>query len=55
MAAALPYVVWTIPELATVGASESTPAAGGVDVETGTASYRRNARGQIIGDTDQRN
>lgn len=52
VATALPYATWTIPEIATVGESESVLAARGVAVETGTASYRANARGQILGDTD---
>ena len=50
--AALPYAVWTIPEIATVGDTESTLAGRGVPCETGTASFRLNPRGQMIGDTD---
>lgn len=48
----LPYGVWTIPEIATVGETEETLAKRGVDHETGRASFRLNARGQMLGDTD---
>jgi NAD(P) transhydrogenase len=48
----LPYGVWTIPEIATVGVSEETLAAQGVPYEIGRSSYRINPRGQILGDTD---
>ncbi|HJQ18880.1 MAG TPA: Si-specific NAD(P)(+) transhydrogenase [Gemmatimonadaceae bacterium] len=48
----LPYGVWTIPEIATVGETEDALAARGVPYEIGRATYRTNARGQIIGDTD---
>ena len=48
----LPYGVWTIPEIATVGASEETLAAQGVPYEIGRSSYRINPRGQILGDVD---
>jgi NAD(P) transhydrogenase len=48
----LPYAVWTIPEIATVGETETMLAARGIACETGTASFRLNARGQILGDTD---
>jgi NAD(P) transhydrogenase len=48
----MPYGVWTIPEIATVGESEETLQARGVPYETGRASFRLNARGQILGDTD---
>jgi NAD(P) transhydrogenase len=47
-----PYAVWTIPEIATVGESEASLASRGVPCETGAASFRLNARGQILGDTD---
>ena len=47
-----PYTVWTIPEVATVGETESRLAARGVACETGTCSFRLNARGQMLGDTD---
>jgi len=47
----LPYAIYTIPELATVGMSEQACQEAGADYETGRAYYRNNARGQIIGDT----
>jgi NAD(P) transhydrogenase len=48
----MPYGVWTIPEVATVGESEESLVARGVPYETGRASFRLNARGQILGDTE---
>ena len=48
----LPYSVWTIPEIAAVGQSEESLHARGVPCETGRASFRLNARGQILGATD---
>jgi len=48
----LPYGVWTIPEIATVGATEESLTARGNQYEVGRASYRTNPRGQIIGDVD---
>jgi NAD(P) transhydrogenase len=48
----LPYGVWTIPEIATVGESEESLLARGVAFETGRASFRFNARGQILGEVD---
>ncbi|MEO6525405.1 MAG: Si-specific NAD(P)(+) transhydrogenase [Gemmatimonadaceae bacterium] len=48
----LPYGVWTIPEIATVGESEESLLARGIAVESGRASFRLNARGQILGDVD---
>ncbi|MDQ2664523.1 MAG: Si-specific NAD(P)(+) transhydrogenase [Gemmatimonadota bacterium] len=48
----LPYGVWTIPEIATVGDSEEVLDAQGVPYEIGRSSYRINPRGQILGDTD---
>lgn len=47
----LPYGVWTIPEVASVGLSEHEARAQGLSYEIGKASFRGNARGQIIGDT----
>ena len=47
----LPYAIYTIPELATVGMTEEDCRKKGIDYGTGRASYRNNARGQIIGDT----
>lgn len=48
----LPYGVWTIPEIATVGESEEALFARGVPYEIGRSSFRINVRGQILGDTD---
>ncbi len=48
----MPYGVWTIPEIATVGESEDSLHARGVPYETGRASFRLNPRGQIIGDVE---
>ena len=47
----LPYAIYTIPELATVGLTEDECRNKGITPATGRASYRNNARGQIIGDT----
>lgn len=47
----LPYAIYTIPELATVGLTEDDCRKKGITPATGRASYRNNARGQIIGDT----
>lgn len=52
MGAVLPYGVWTVPEIATVGMGEDEARAKGVPVEVGKASFRTNPRGQIIGDTE---
>lgn len=48
----MPYGVWTIPEIATVGLGEDAARAQGFHVEIGRASFRHNPRGQIIGDTE---
>ncbi len=48
----LPYGVWTIPEIATVGESEDVLRAREVPYEVGRSSYRINPRAQILGDTD---
>lgn len=52
MGAVLPYGVWTVPEIATVGMGEDEARAKGIAVEIGKASFRTNPRGQIIGDTE---
>jgi NAD(P) transhydrogenase len=52
MSAVLPYGVWTVPEIATVGLGEDEARAKGIKVEVGKASFRNNPRGQIIGDTE---
>lgn len=51
VAATLPYAIYTIPELATVGLSEDDCRSHGRPCEVGRAFYRDNARGQIIGDS----
>jgi len=52
LANVIPYGVWTIPEIACVGESEDSARQKGLNFEIGKASYRLNARGQIIGDLD---
>lgn len=52
MSNVLPYGVWTVPEIATVGLGEDEAHAKGVRVEIGKSSFRANARGQIIGDLE---
>ncbi|HEY2322421.1 MAG TPA: Si-specific NAD(P)(+) transhydrogenase [Thermoanaerobaculia bacterium] len=47
----LPYAIYTIPELATVGLTEDECRKKGITPATGRAAYRNNTRGQIIGDT----
>jgi NAD(P) transhydrogenase len=51
VAANLPYGIYTIPELSTIGLTEEACAEKGIRCEVGRAFYRSNARGQIIGDT----
>lgn len=48
----LPYAIYTIPELSSVGETEQSCAAGGISYEIGRALYYNNARGQIVGDED---
>src|SRR5258707_8744003 len=48
----LPYGVWTVPEVSMVGETEESARSKGISFETGTASFRGNMRGQIIGDLD---
>jgi NAD(P) transhydrogenase len=50
MVALLPYGIYAIPEIATVGRTEEDLTAAGVAYETGVAQYREIARGQLIGD-----
>jgi len=52
VAALLPYGIFTIPELSMVGLTEQQCLEKGIDYEVGRASFRNNARGQIIGDTE---
>jgi len=47
----LPYGIYTIPEISTVGRNEDELTRDGVPYEIGVARYREIARGQIIGDT----
>jgi NAD(P) transhydrogenase len=51
VAANLPYAIYTIPELATVGLTEEQCREKRLPCEVGRAYYRNNARGQIIGDS----
>jgi len=48
----LPYGVWTIPEIATVGETEDSLYRRGIAYEIGRSSYRINPRGQILCDTE---
>ena len=50
VASILPYGIYTIPELSTVGITEDECREKGSDFEVGRAFYRNNARGQIVGD-----
>jgi NAD(P) transhydrogenase len=46
----LPYAIYTIPEVATVGMNEDDCRKKGTPFAVGRAFYRDNARGEIIGD-----
>jgi len=46
----LPYGIYAIPEIATVGRSEEDLTRAGIAYETGVAQYREIARGQLLGD-----
>ena len=48
----IPYGIYTIPEISTVGESEEDARARGADVEIGLARYADNARGRIVGDSE---
>ena len=48
----LPYGVWTIPEIATVGETPEQLHMRGEEFEVGRSTFRTNPRGQIIGDTE---
>ncbi|HTE46123.1 MAG TPA: Si-specific NAD(P)(+) transhydrogenase [Gemmatimonadaceae bacterium] len=52
LANVIPYGVYTIPEIGTVGMTEEQLHAKGIDFEIGRALFRANPRGQIIGDLD---
>lgn len=47
-----PYGIYTIPEIAMVGRTESQLTAEGIPYEVGVAHYREVARGQLLGDTE---
>lgn len=47
----LPYGIYTIPELSTIGLTEEQCRERQINFDVGRAFYRSNARGQIIGDT----
>ena len=49
---AIPNVVYTWPELASVGLSEEDAAARGGEIATGTFPFTANARARCLGDTD---
>jgi NAD(P) transhydrogenase len=51
-ASMLPYGVYTIPEVSSVGLSEEDARASGIDAVVGRALFKDNARGAIIGDRD---
>lgn len=48
----VPYGIYTIPEVSTVGLSEEDARAKGIDVVAGRTEYKHNGRGMICGDTD---
>lgn len=48
----LPTGIYTLPEVSMVGLTEDAARATGDDVETGRASFARNARGLIAGSTE---
>ncbi|HVT04001.1 MAG TPA: Si-specific NAD(P)(+) transhydrogenase [Thermoanaerobaculia bacterium] len=50
LSALLPYAIYTIPELSSVGMSEQECRDKKIDFEVGRAFFRNNARGQIIGE-----
>lgn len=52
VATLLPFGIYTIPEVATIGKSEEECRKLNIDYEVGRAWFRNNPRGMIIGDTD---
>ncbi len=52
VASLLPYGVWTIPEIATVGETEESLRRQDIPYEVGRSSFRLNPRGQILGDVE---
>jgi len=52
LSAFLPYGIYSVPEISSIGPSEEELQAKGIDYEVGRARFENNARGQITGDTD---
>jgi NAD(P) transhydrogenase len=52
VASVIPYAVYSIPEIATVGLNEDQLHLREIPYEIGRASFRSNARGMIVGDTE---
>jgi NAD(P) transhydrogenase len=48
----VPYGIFSIPEISSVGPSEQELRSQGVDYEIGRARFENNARGQVTGDAD---
>ncbi len=48
----VPYGIYSIPEISTIGPTEQDLQAKGIPYEVGRARFENNARGQITGDTD---
>ena len=48
----LPHGIWTIPEVGMIGETEESLRSQGIAYVVGRASYRDNARGRIVGDTE---
>jgi NAD(P) transhydrogenase len=48
----LPFGIYTIPEVSSIGFSEEAAKEKGLDFVVGRAFYRDNARGKIVGDKD---
>ncbi len=47
----VPYGIYSVPEISTVGWNEEKLTADGVPFESGVAQYKEIARGQLLGDT----
>ena len=52
VASLLPFGIYTIPEVSSVGETEESCLGKGISFEVGRARYGNNARGQIIGDAN---
>jgi NAD(P) transhydrogenase len=52
VSATLPYGIYTIPEISSVGPSEQELKEKGIAYEIGRSRFENNARGQITGDSD---